>query len=130
MAAKMRSATTKKINHLKSLLSLLSITLIISRPLLWSAAQQPPEERRQDDTTNSDGHADSQQQQQAEDTITAKQKSGNPKRITLLGLDDILQLERSVIVGLGSHNVDNQNNNNKRDRLNYKELHNKDMIED
>ena len=95
----MRSATTKKINHLKSLLSLLSITLIISRPLLWSAAQQPPDERRQDDTTNSDGHADSQQQQQqAEDTITAKQKSGNPKRITLLGLDDILQLERSGIV--------------------------------
>jgi len=93
----------------------------------------PPDERRQDDTTNSDGHADSQQQQQqqAEDTITAKQKSGNPKRITLLGLDDILQLERSGIVGLGSHNVDNQNhNNNKRDRLNYKELHNKDMIED
>eukprot|EP00984_Skeletonema_dohrnii_P004122 scaffold1433_cov128-Skeletonema_dohrnii-CCMP3373.AAC.6 len=124
----MRS-TTKKINHLKSLLSLLSITLIISRPLLWSAAQQQPEERRQDDITNSDGHADSQQQAEESTTITAKQKSGNPKRITLLGLDDILQLERSGIVGLGSHNVDN-NHNNKRDRLNYKELHNKDTIED
>jgi hypothetical protein len=157
-----------KMYHIKSLIvSLLSI-ILISRPLsVWTAAQPTTNNEQQNDrnddvddqqelsNTDDSKYASSQKPQQQEDTSTTTTTTNNnnsqtkkrPRRITLLGLDDILQLEKSGIVGLGgsssSYNNNAKNNNNPAssddnnayrhhpDRLNYQELHSQgDMIED
>lgn len=124
------------IHHLRSLLSLLCITLIISRPLLFTSAQPPPQNDAQetdDAIPISNEHvaaADNNNEQRTSSSSKPKPNHSKQKRITLLGLDDILQLERSGIVGLGSsHNIDDDDEAVPH-RLNYQELHNRDMIED
>ncbi len=56
---------------------------------------------------------------------TGRQRS----RITLLGLEDLLNLERSGIVGLGN-DFDKEKNVDMPPRLNYNQLHADDMVED
>ena len=61
-------------------------------------------------------------------TVTSHESASQQRpRITLLGLDDLLNLERSGIVGLGS---DFDRDGGIPPRLNYNQLHADDMIED
>lgn len=91
---------------------LLWIAIIASSFIVLAVAQQQQQQRvesAEDITTNDESHETQQRQD------TGKQR---PRRITLLGLDDILQLEKSGIVGLGGDNIE------------YEELHHTDMIDD
>lgn len=64
-------------------------------------------------------------------TFSSHETSNRP-RVTLLGLDDLLNLERSGIVGLGNDfNYDTTDHDaGVPSRLNYNQLHADDMIED
>lgn len=91
---------------------LLWIAIIASSFIVLAVAQQQQQQRvesAEDITSNDESHETQQRQD------TGKQR---PRRITLLGLDDILQLEKSGIVGLGGDNIE------------YEELHHTDMIDD
>lgn len=69
-----------------------------------------------------------------------EEEKTTPKRVTLIGLEDIINLDRSGIVGLGrfsstttstsSSSSAKHNENDIPSRLNYERLHANDMIED
>ena len=116
-----------------SSLFFITVILAFSRPFLWTAAQQSPPPPLSDDPAQDDtvSHEENGQQQQHVATAEENNFNKNERRITLLGLDDILQLERSGIVGLGSSSSSSSEQQQQQlDRLNYQKLHRKDLIED
>ena len=116
----------KKCGKRKSLFPFISIIFICSC-LVWTASEESPGDDDEHQQQGGDEGKSNNLHEEDNSSITAK--NNKRPRITLLGLDDILQLERSGIVGLGSHNVDSTGNQG-RERLSYEELQRSDMIED
>ncbi|KAL7540865.1 hypothetical protein ACHAXR_010432 [Thalassiosira sp. AJA248-18] len=69
----------------------------------------------------------------ADDRTPSNKSNGKSKqpKVKLLGLEDVLNLERSGLVGLGNDfNYDTNDGDNIPPRLNYNQLHADDMVED